>query len=183
MSNELSKYIESSLATTADTENFNKFLQAQKREQEFYAKVDQFNQALLSEAGGLGVDDVDKLSPVSHRFADGLYIREWECPPDVVTVTGIHNKSNPIFLLEGDVTLLTEHGADRLSPPWYTITKAGTQRIVYTHTKTKFVTVHNSDHLDADNMRNHLTFGSYKEIVKDFPEVEQIAKFIKCLEK
>lgn len=33
MSNELSKYIESSLATTANTENFNKFLQAQKREQ------------------------------------------------------------------------------------------------------------------------------------------------------
>lgn len=179
MGHQLNPYIQGTLATAANTEDYNKFLAEGKRHKDFLKKTEEFNQAFGALEGTSTGDDVDLLQPVGHRFADGLYIREWEAPPDMVTVSAIHNQSNPIFLMEGDVTVLTENGADRLSAPWYTITAAGTQRILYTHTKTKFITVHRSDLLDADSMRDELTFGHYDDVVRDYPEVEQIAKFIK----
>lgn len=182
MGNQLNPYIERTLSTSADTEDYNKFIAEGKKQQEFLKKAEVFTQAFGSLEETATGDDVDLLQPVGHRFADGLYIREWESPPDMVSVSAIHNQSNPIFLMEGDVTVLTENGADRLSAPWYTITAAGTQRILYTHTKTKFITVHRSDLLDADSMRDELTFGHYNDVIRDYPEVEQIAKFIKHLE-
>lgn len=183
MGNQLNPYIEGTLATSADTEDYNKFLAAFNKEQEFKAKATAFEEALLNYEGSVSGDEQYKTFPVGHRFADGLYIREWEAPPNHVGVTEIHKYSNPIFLLEGDVTLLTEFGAERINPPWFTITRAGTKRILYTHTKTKFVTVHRSDHLDADTIKEALTFGSYSEVVKDYPEIEQISRYIKCLRK
>jgi hypothetical protein len=183
MSNSINPYISNSLATAANAEEYNKFLTAFNKEKEFKAKVTAFEEALLGVEGAEVQEESYASMPVSHKFADGLYIREWESPPDQIVVTEIHKVSNPIFLMEGDVTLLTEVGAERVTPPWYTITSAGTRRILYTHTKTKFVTVTRSDHLDATSLREKLTYGDYSEVIKDFPEIEQIAKFIKALEK
>ena len=182
MSTKISPYIDKSIATAADSEEYNKFLKAFTKEQEFKAKVTEFERAIATVEGHQVRDESYASMPVSHKFADGLYIREWESPPDQIVVTEIHKVSNPIFLMEGDVTLLTEAGAERVTPPWYTITAAGTRRILYTHTKTKFVTVHRSDHLDVDSIREKLTYGAYSEVIKDFPEIEQIARFIKALE-
>ena len=183
MSNSINPYISNSIATAANAEEYNKFLRAFNKEQEFKAKVTAFEEALLDVEGVEVREELYNTCPVSHKFADGLYIREWESPPEQVVVTEIHKQSNPIFLLEGEVTILTEFGAERLTAPWYTVTAAGTKRILYTHSKTKFVTVHRSDHLDADSIREKLTFGSYSEVVKEFPEIKQIKSLIKSLEK
>lgn len=183
MSNSINPYISNSIATAANAEEYNKFVTAFRKEQEFKAKVTAFEEAVKTVEGVEVKDETYNTCPVSHKFADGLYIREWKSPPDQVVVTEIHKQSNPIFLLEGEVTLLTEFGAERITAPWYTITMAGTKRILYTHSTTKFVTVHRSDHLDADSIREKLTFGSYSEVVKEFPEIEQIKSFIKALEK
>lgn len=179
----ISPYIEKSIATAADSEEYNKFLKAFTKEQEFKAKVTEFEKALRSVEGAETQDKTYNTCPVSHKFADGLFIREWESPPDQIVVSEIHKKSNPLFLMEGDVTLLTEAGAERITPPWYTITPAGHKRILYTHTKTKFVNVTRSDHVNLETLREKMTYGNYSEVIKDFPEIEQIAKFIKALEK
>tara|TARA_R110000764_G_scaffold17111_7_gene47128 strand:- start:2878 stop:3429 length:552 start_codon:yes stop_codon:yes gene_type:complete len=183
MSNSINPYISNSIATAANTEEHNKFLRAFNKEQEFKAKVTAFEEALQSVENAEVQDETYNTCPVSHKFADGLFIREWESPPNQIVVSEIHKKSNPLFLMEGDVTLLTEAGAERITPPWYTITPAGHKRILYTHTKTKFVNVTRSDHVDLETLREKMTYGSYSEVVKDFPEIEQIANFIKALEK
>ena len=177
MDTKLDKYSSKDLVST---DTYNKLVTAHKKEQQFQEKANEFTKALIAK-GCLVREKAYKDFPVNHRFADGLYIREWESQPNCVGVTEIHAQSNPIFLLEGDVTFLTEFGAESMVAPWYTITAKGTQRILYTHTKAKFVTVHRTDLLDDKSIRKHLCFGSYKEIVKDFPEVEQLKKMIKTL--
>ena len=79
-------------------------------------------------------EDSDKLNPVKHSFADGCYIREIFNPAGELIVTAIHKKEHPFFLMQGEMSILTEDGIKHLKAPHHGITKPGTKRIIYTHT-------------------------------------------------
>jgi len=82
-------------------------------------------------------------------------------------VTKIHKITHPFFILEGDVSVVTEEGFKRIRGPYYGITKAGTKRVIYTHADTTWVTVHVTKETDLKKIEEEL-------IAKDFSEMDNI---------
>lgn len=108
-------------------------------------------------------EDSDKLNPVKHSFADGCYIREIFNPAGELLVTKIHKKEHAFFLMQGEMSILTEDGIKHLKAPHHGITKPGTKRIIYTHSDCVFVTVHATNETDVAKIEEQV-------IAKDFQD-------------
>ena len=80
--------------------------------------------------------------PVTHTFADGMYVREIFIPAGMFVVGKIHKHSHPNFLLKGIVRVVTEFGSEQLIGPVSIISKAGTKRALYAITDLVWITVH-----------------------------------------
>ena len=98
-------------------------------------------EALISQLPGAQFGDQADC-PLTHAFAGGIYIREMFCPQGKLVVTKIHKLDHPYFVLQGDVSVLTEQGFQRVRAPFSGVTKAGTKRVCYAHTDTVWTTLH-----------------------------------------
>jgi len=95
----------------------------------------------------------DKLLPsehrietkVTHEFKDGMYIRTMYMPKDTITVGKIHLVSGANFVTKGDITVLTEHGVQRLQKGFIGVSRAGIQKVGWAHEDTVFVNVFVTD--------------------------------------
>lgn len=138
---------------------------------DFLAKAFDVEAALL-EQGGLAGTDTEQLCPVKHSFGDGCYVREWNSPAGVLTVSKVHRIAHPFFVLKGKVSVLTADGVQTITAPHYGITPPGTKRLLYTHEETRWVTVHVTDQTDLNAIE--------QEIIADDPAVQlDLAEAIK----
>jgi hypothetical protein len=80
--------------------------------------------------------------PVMHRFAAGLYCREITIPADTLATGKVHRAEHVSIILSGEMTVLTETGVRRVRGPEVFISPAGTKRVGYAHTDTRWLTVH-----------------------------------------
>ena len=87
---------------------------------------------------------LQEINPVKHTFMGGCYIRELFMPKDQLAVTKIHKQENVFFIMKGSFSLLTEDGVLLIEAPYHGLTKIGTQRIMYVHEDTVFITVHST---------------------------------------
>ena len=108
--------------------------------------------------------DVSEYNPVKHYLYGGFYIREIFNPAGELIVTKIHKVSHPFFLLEGTMSILTEDGEERISAPYYSITKIGTKRLIYAHTDCIFVTVHTTDKTDKKEIEKDIATENYGDL-------------------
>lgn len=132
--------------------------------QRYRQGIVEFESALRNHPKTLPQHEIDTVNPLKHSFADGCYIREVTNPANELIVTKIHKTMHPFFLLEGDMSILTERGPKRIHAPYYGITKAGTKRVIYTHSKCVFVTVHVTKERDLAKIEDEV-------IAKDFDEI------------
>jgi len=81
--------------------------------------------------------------PLTHTFADGVYVRQIFIPKGTVLTGKIHRYAHPNFLLQGEVIVVTEGGGrEHLRAPLALISPAGTKRVVVALEDTVWVTVH-----------------------------------------
>lgn len=106
----------------------------------------------------------DDAFPLKHSFADGLYIREIFMPKGMITVSELHKKSYPYFVLKGDLSVIMPGGLMRIKAPYSGITEAGTKRVLYIHEDTHWITVHATDETDVEKMREEFTVKTYDEL-------------------
>ncbi len=112
-------------------------------------KIDKQVQALQdliisSDAGfgdGNSIAEVPDI-PISHFFADQIYIRQMNMKQDQIVVGAIHNHLHVWFLMKGRVIInnngeIVEHIA-----PCYTISEPGSKRLIYALEDSIFVNVH-----------------------------------------
>lgn len=109
------------------------------------AAIRDFTEMLKGMPGALFGDEAGELT---HTFVPGQYVRELRCPAGVLAVSKRHKTDHPFFVMVGTCSVLTEDGPMTVSAPYHGITRAGTKRIVYTHTETVWVTVHATDSTD-----------------------------------
>ena len=124
--------------------------------------------------GALVGKESEEVCPVWHSWGDGCYVRELFCPPGVLAVTKIHKIAHPFFVLEGDVSVLTEAGVKRIQAPYYGITPRGTKRVVFTHTATRWVTVHVTDETDVDKIEDEIIARDFAELGVTEGELDQL---------
>ena len=157
------------------------FVEYKKKQKEFRETVSTFEEALKKHESSLG-DSTHKLNPTKHSFSDGQYIREIYNPAGLVLVTKIHSKNHPFFLMKGEMSILTEEGVQRIKAPYQGITKAGTKRIIFTHSECVFITVHRTDKLTIEEVEEEVIAESFDQLILSAPDTKHIKRLIKNLE-
>lgn len=135
---------------------------------EFHRQFEEYDDVIT------GDENIEKHNPMEHFFADGQYIRKITFPAQEFIVTKIHKKKHPFFLMEGKLSILSEHGKVTLEAPHFDITLPGTKRIIFTHTACTFITVHATDETEVDKVEEDV-------IAKDFDDPQITAHDIKLL--
>jgi len=106
----------------------------------------------------------EAINPLKHSFGNGCYIREITMPANQIIVSKIHKYTHPYFILKGEVSVLTEDGPVRLKAPYYGMTPAGTQRLLYIHEETVWVTVHVTNKTNVDEAVEDVTAPDFESL-------------------
>ena len=153
----------------------------QRKQKEFREKITEFEQAINEHPAKLKA--VHKLNPTKHTFADGQYIREIFNPAGLFIVTKIHNKTHPFFLMQGEMSIFSQDGVERITAPYHGITQAGTKRAIYTHTECVFVTIHATDKLNIDDVEEEVIAKSFEDVKLLPPNIKQVENLISQLQE
>jgi len=107
----------------------------------------------------------NETAPLKHTFANGVYVREIALPSGMLLTGRIHKHEHPNFLLEGAITMVTEDGGlIRMSAPQSLISPAGCKRAIFTHTATRWATVHRTDKTDIEEIEQDITWPNYEAL-------------------
>lgn len=114
--------------------------------------------------------DFQVVCETRHYFAEGVYVREYIMPKDILVVGKIHKKSQVFIVLKGEVSIYTESGeAMRYKAPCIFESPAGVKRAVYSHEDSLLVTAHprEGDTKDLGEIEEQV-------IAKSFEEFDQL---------
>jgi hypothetical protein len=101
--------------------------------------------------------------PLSHVFAPGAYARTIFIPKDTLLVGKIHKHAHLNMLMQGRVSVAAEEGPILMEAPRVMSSKAGTKRVVYTHTDTIWTTVHLTESTDLEAIEEQIIANTYEE--------------------
>lgn len=102
--------------------------------------------------------------PTRHYFAEGVYVREYIMPKDILVVGKIHKKSQVFIVLKGEVSIATESGeVKRLKAPCIFESPAGVKRAVYSHEDSLLLTAHPAHTTDLAELEEELISKSFEE--------------------
>lgn len=95
-------------------------------------------------------------APVTHNFADGIYVRELFIPKDSLIIGKRHRYETCNILLQGDLSIYM--GPDipvkRIKAPCIFNSKPGTKKMAYIHEDTIFVNVHPTKETDLEKIED-----------------------------
>lgn len=113
--------------------------------------------------------------PLKHSFVEGMYVREIFIPKGMLIVGKIHKKSNPVFVMLGDISIFSEEGSKRLKGGDYLISKPGAKRVGLTHEDTIWVEVFATNETDLNRLEEELIVKKYEEL-DDVKYIKEILK-------
>jgi quercetin dioxygenase-like cupin family protein len=111
--------------------------------------------------------------PVTHRFLDGIYVREVFMPRGAIVVGKIHKQEHIAIISKGRATVLTEDGLKEIKAPYTFKSPPGVRRALVIHEDMIWTTVHRSDETDLDKLEDQL-------IAKDFAELTHAEVELLC---
>jgi len=132
--------------------------------QEYRDYVTNIQEEIISREDSVEGEEANAVNPVKHTYADGLYIREIFMPRGEIVISKIHKIAHPFFLIKGKISVLSEEGEKLLQAPYYTVTPAGTKRMLYTHTNAIVVTVHRTFETDLNKIEDEIIAKSFDEL-------------------
>jgi len=155
------------------------FLEQKRAKETWQKKINQFEDVVRGDESSLGDNMLNVVMPVEHNFTEKQYIREFRAPAGHTIVSKIHNTNHPIFLLEGEVTIIEESGERRVKAPFYSITEVGTKRIVLVHEDCLFVTVHPANSTTIHEVEEEVVAKTFKDVNIQPKDYSVLDKFIK----
>jgi quercetin dioxygenase-like cupin family protein len=88
--------------------------------------------------------------PVTHRFTDGMYVRQIFMPEGILVASKVHKTEHFFTILKGRVSVKCGDKLQELEAGHIGVTKPGTHRLLYIHEDTVWVTFHpNPDNLTS----------------------------------
>lgn len=94
--------------------------------------------------------------PVAHGFGPGFYARTLGIPAGTVLTGKVHATEHIFMITQGDITLITDDGVQRVQAPYQAICKPGMKRAGYAHTDTVCVNIHITTETDLDKLEAEL---------------------------
>lgn len=90
---------------------------------------------------GKNIPVIDEI-PITHKFADQLYIRQMDMKAGQIVVGAIHNHLHVWFLMTGRVLINNNGKKIEHIAPCYTVSEPGSRRVIYAVEDSIFVNVH-----------------------------------------
>ena len=90
---------------------------------------------------GKNIPVIDEI-PITHKFADQLYIRQMDMKAGQIVVGAIHNHLHVWFLMTGRVLINNNGEKIEHIAPCYTVSEPGSRRVIYAVEDSIFVNVH-----------------------------------------
>ena len=134
--------------------------------------ISDFEKKLLSIVDNKGIFAGDnKLCPLKHTFAHGVYVREMKAKKETIIVGKIHQYDHVTFLLSGKLLVTTENGTEEFIGPCYFKSVAGLKRVGYVIEDVIWINIHPNptDTEDLEILEDKL-------IAKNYLEYEQNKK-------
>ena len=163
------------------------YIEYKQNLKEFTTKVAKFQKVLTNFCKETGQDkNLPSLrgeteGAITHDFADGQYIRTIVMPKGLALVSRIHNKNHPFFIMQGECSIYTEKGLERIKAPHNGVTLAGTQRLMFIHEECTFITVHRTDCLTPEEVVNEVTVVNLSESSLEGFDIKQIDKLLESM--
>ena len=135
-------------------------------------KILELENKVISIADGINIEGTgkeiltnSKIAPITHNFADGIYIRQMNMQKDSIVIGAIHKHLHAWFLLTGHITVATEDKVEDYIAPYYTLSTPGVKRVVHAIEDSIFVNIHKnpSNTQDIDKLEKEIVALNYKE--------------------
>lgn len=111
----------------------------------------------------------------THYFSDGIYAREIFIPKGTLLVGKIHKTQHLNICSQGEISVLTENGMQRIKAPFTMSCPPGTKRIGYAHENTVWTTIHGTHETDLDALENELISKNHEQTeLLNENEIQQI---------
>jgi len=90
--------------------------------------------------------------PVTHHHFHKGYGREMFIPAGTMLTGKVHKFTSLNILLEGDISLMTPDGSNRVQAPYIVVSSEGTKRLGYAHTDCRWLCVHGTEETELDKI-------------------------------
>lgn len=107
--------------------------------------------------------------PVKHYFSQGVYARELFIPKGTLLTGKIHKYTQLNIMSQGELSVSTENGVQRVKAPFTIVSPPGTKRVAYAHEDTIWTTIHGTEEKDLEKLEAHFiaqTEAEYLDFVK-----------------
>lgn len=113
-----------------------------------------------------------------HHFGPGVYVRELPIPAGMVAIGKTHGKEHLLIIANGDVTIVTDEGRQRVRGPAVFTSPPGVKRAVYTHEDTTFITIHPTDETDLEKIEADVIVPDRQDALPNGWTMEQLLEEI-----
>ena len=138
------------------------------------ASIQQLEDSLItmqSQNDNIFVGDTEN-SPLTHHFTDGLYGREILLKKGTAAIGKLHKKDCFVFIMSGEVKVVTEDGNKEAKGPCMFISKAGNKKVVYAITDVIWIDVYSNEGNSEDLQiiennviaKNYLEYEEFKQL-------------------
>jgi hypothetical protein len=107
-------------------------------------------------------ETIRQIDPV-HHFSPGVYMREVLLPQGTLAVGRIH-RHDCLAIVVGDVSIMSEQGATRVTGMRVFHSFPGAKRVAYAHSSTRWITVHHTNERDIDRLEAALFAPSFEDL-------------------
>jgi len=111
---------------------------------------------LRLEAALLEMTDHHLEPEVRHYFSQGVYARELFIPKGAVLTGKIHLTEHLSLLVQGELSVMTDSGVQRLKAPYVVNSKPGMKRAGYAHEDSRWITIHVTNETDLEKLEAEL---------------------------
>lgn len=95
--------------------------------------------------------------PVTHRFTEGMYVREIFMPKGALITSKIHKTQHQYFVLKGKCTVWIDGVEHKIEAPYIGITEPGTRRVLYIEEDCIWATSHpNTDNETVEQIEDRI---------------------------
>ena len=89
-------------------------------------------------------------TPVNKKYGCGVYARELRMPKGSIVVGKLHKQDHLAFLLEGEVTIISENFKETVKAPHTFVSPIGAKRAFFVHEEALLTTIHLTSEPTAD---------------------------------
>lgn len=128
------------------------------------ARIMQLQEAMVNTPGTFGEKEINE-GKLEHFFGTGVYGRKLFIPKGNLIVSKIHRGKTLNVIIEGVISVISEHGYHTYIAPHIFVSDPYTKRVVIALEDTIWLTAHGTHQTDLEKVEEEL-------IAKDFSELE-----------